>query len=119
MSQFDEFPDGWYLAELGELGKFINGDRGKNYPSKNDFTITGVPFINAGHIQDGIICLGSMNFISEESFSLLGSGKVQINDILYCLRGSLGKTAIVKGISRGAIASSLVIIRPYDCSDPD
>ena len=36
---------------------------------------------------------------------------MQQNDILYCLRGSLGKKAIVE-INKGAIASSLVILRP-------
>lgn len=111
-----ELPEDWVWAKLGELGLFINGDRGKNYPSKNTLVESGIPFINAGHIQNGIINLSEMNYITEEKFNLLGSGKVKPNDILYCLRGSLGKTAIVKNITTGAIASSLVIIRPYDSS---
>ncbi|BAZ03260.1 restriction modification system DNA specificity subunit (plasmid) [Tolypothrix tenuis PCC 7101] len=111
-----ELPEGWVWAKLGELGLFINGDRGKNYPNKNALVESGIPFINAGHIQDGIIKLSEMNYITEESFNLLGSGKVKPNDILYCLRGSLGKTAIVKNITQGAIASSLVIIRPCNSS---
>jgi type I restriction enzyme, S subunit len=53
-----------------------------------------------------------MNYISQDKFNVLGSGKIQQNDILYCLRGSLGKTAIIQDIEKGAIASSLVIIRP-------
>ncbi len=115
MSRLDKLPTGWELVNLGKLGSFINGDRGKNYPSQEDFCDSGIPFINAGHIQDGNIDLDSMNYISEERFNLLGSGKIKPNDIVYCLRGSLGKTAIVKGINQGAIASSLVIIRPFDC----
>lgn len=111
-----ELSEGWVWAKLGELGLFINGDRGKNYPNKNALVESGIPFINAGHIQDGIIKLSEMNYITEERFNLLGSGKVKPNDILYCLRGSLGKTAIVKNITKGAIASSLVIIRPCDSS---
>jgi type I restriction enzyme S subunit len=55
-----------------------------------------------------------MNFISESRFRSLGSGKTRHNDILYCLRGSLGKTAIVHQQGNAAIASSLVIIRPSD-----
>ena len=103
-------------TQLGELGILINGDRGKNYPNKKALVKSGIPFINAGHIQDGIINLSEMNYVTEERFNLLGSGKVKSNDILYCLRGSLGKTAIVKNITTGAIASSLVIIRPYNFS---
>jgi len=53
-----------------------------------------------------------MNYIPRERFELLGNGKIQKNDILFCLRGSLGKFASVGDLSEGAIASSLVIIRP-------
>lgn len=111
MSENDELPEGWALASLGDLAVLINGDRGPNYPNKSALVEKGVPFINAGHIKDGGIDLTEMNYITDERFDLLRSGKVQRNDILYCLRGSLGKTAVVKDIERGAIASSLVIIR--------
>lgn len=53
-----------------------------------------------------------MDFIPESHFDLLGSGKVQKGDILYCLRGSLGKFGVVNRNGPGAIASSLVIVRP-------
>ncbi|AGK96696.1 restriction endonuclease subunit S [Clostridium pasteurianum] len=99
------------LMNLGSICEFINGDRGKNYPSGNDFINSGIPFINAGHIKDNKINFENMNYISEEKFQTLGSGKVKKNDILFCLRGSLGKLAIAD-INNGAIASSLVIIRP-------
>lgn len=51
-----------------------------------------------------------MNYISREKYEILGSGKIEKNDILYCLRRSLGKHALVDK-DEGAIASSLVIIR--------
>ncbi len=104
-------------VKLGEICEFINGDRGKNYPSDKDFVDKGIPFINAGHIQHNDINFDNMNYISREKFNVLGSGKVRKNDILYCLRGSLGKNALVN-IEEGAIASSLVILRPkYDFID--
>ena len=101
------------MVRLGEVCQLINGDRGKNYPSQTDINSNGdIPFINAGHIVDGDIDLSDMNYISFKKYAQLNSGKIQKNDILYCLRGSLGKKAIVKNISTGVIASSLVIIRP-------
>ena len=103
--------EGWEYKKLGEVALFINGDRGKNYPSQKDFVEKGIPFINAGHIKGNNVDFGSMNYISKEKFLKLGSGKIQNGDILFCLRGSLGKKAIVNNISEGAIASSLVIIR--------
>ena len=100
-------------VRLGDVCRFINGDRGKNYPSQAEISSNGdVPFINAGHIVGGKLGFSEMNYISEKKYDQLNSGKVQENDILYCLRGSLGKKAIVKNISKGVIASSLVIIRP-------
>ena len=104
--------ENWTYKKLGEIATLINGDRGKNYPSTNDFIPFGVPFINAGHIQKGKVDFSEMNYISEEKFDSLRSGKVSKGDILFCLRGSLGKTALVN-IDNGAIASSLVIIRSH------
>lgn len=108
----DWLPSGWHQKQLGEVAQFINGDRSKNYPSKSFRVDEGVPFINAGHLSNGDIDLTDMDYITPEHFERLGGGKVQHGDILYCLRGSLGKCAIVQSIDRGAIASSLLIIRP-------
>ena len=102
----------WEYKKLGEVAKFINGDRGVNYPSQSDFVEFGVPFVNAGHLKNNAIDFSSMNYIAREKFDKLGSGKIQKGDLLFCLRGSLGKKAIVDSIEEGAIASSLVILRP-------
>ena len=108
---------GWEVKKLGEVVSFINGDRGKNYPSQNDFVEKGIPFINAGHLCNGSIDFESMNYINEEKYNILNSGKIKEKDILFCLRGSLGKRAIVTNIKRGAIASSLVIMRSESVSN--
>ena len=102
---------GWEYKKLGEIAIFINGDRGKNYPSVNEFVDDGIPFINAGHLCAGTIDFSKMNYITRQKYDVLGSGKIQKGDILFCLRGSLGKYAIVEDDVIGAIASSLVIIR--------
>ncbi|CAJ1884719.1 hypothetical protein OPFLODJI_03569 [Aeromonas hydrophila] len=105
---------GWRLIELHNICLFENGDRGENYPSKSAQTTSGIPFINAGHLTDDGIDFSSMNYISKERFNLLGNGKIQPNDFLFCLRGSLGKFACVDNLTEGAIASSLVIVRPTE-----
>jgi type I restriction enzyme S subunit len=113
--EFDEYPftlpSGWEFVRIGMISELENGDRSKNYPSRDEFVASGIPFINAGHLQSGRVCLTAMNYIPENRFNLLKSGKVRSGDILFCLRGSLGKSALVTDISRGAVASSLVIIR--------
>lgn len=98
---------------LKNICLFENGDRGKNYPSKKHQVRTGIPFINAGDLKEHWkISRNGMAFITQERFNLLSAGKVKIGDVLFCLRGSLGKCGIVEDIDVGAIASSLVIIRP-------
>ncbi len=102
----------WEYRRLGDVAIFINGDRGINYPSRDEFVASGVPFINAGHIVENKLVFNNMNYITDTKFQNLGSGKVQEGDIIFCLRGSLGKYAKIDFIGPAAIASSLVIIRP-------
>ncbi|MCE0734147.1 restriction endonuclease subunit S [Halomonas sp. G15] len=108
-----ELPDSWEWVRLGDLCELENGDRSKNYPNKSSLVETGVPFVNAGHLQNHSINTSELTFITEEKFNLLRSGKFRDGDILFCLRGSLGKFGVVRNIERGAVASSLIIARPY------
>jgi type I restriction enzyme S subunit len=111
--------EGWKTTRLRDVCTFENGDRGKNYPGRKAFVPTGIPFINAGHLDKGEINWQSMDYIPRERFELLGNGKVRKDDLLFCLRGSLGKFAVVKKDTEGAIASSLVIVRPKNQLDCD
>ena len=99
-------------ANLDSFAYFENGDRGPNYPNKSMRVDVGIPFINAGHIAEGEIDFDGMDYISRDTYEKLSRGKVIPNDILFCLRGSLGKVGVVRDFSEGAIASSLVIVRP-------
>ncbi|MDD5035073.1 MAG: restriction endonuclease subunit S [Methylococcaceae bacterium] len=113
-SSLGEIPQGWEAASFEQAATFENGDRGKNYPSGSDFVDQGIPFINAGHLVDGAVDIANVNFVLQEKFDQLRSGKIRNGDILFCLRGSPGRTSRTAGLSRGAIASSLVIIRPTE-----
>lgn len=106
-----DLPVGWEWVRLASLAAFENGDRGSNYPSRSNFVDQGIAFINAGHLTNERIDYAEMNYITVQNFDALRSGKVKAGDILYCLRGSLGKFALVDTNNLGAIASSLVIIR--------
>ncbi|NOT20109.1 MAG: restriction endonuclease subunit S [Sideroxydans sp.] len=113
-SVFTQRGEGWMEKALGDVCEFENGDRGKNYPNRNEYVESGIPWINTGHIQpDGTLSTDEMNFITQKKFDSLRSGKIQPGDLVYCLRGAtLGKTALVAPLTEGAVASSLVIVRP-------
>lgn len=111
-SQFVEmFGDSGRIVKLADVCSTYNGDRGKNYPSGKDRVNHGIPFINAGHLVDGRVSFAEMDYITKERYASLSGGKIQYGDILYCLRGSLGKCA-VSDFDGGTIASSMMIIRP-------
>lgn len=106
-----EFPE-WKRSKLNKFVQFFNGDRGKNYPDSSSYILDGIPFINAGDLVNGEVNLDDCKKINEKKYNQLGGAKLTNGDILYCLRGSIGKNAIVKNIDKGTIASSLVVIRP-------
>lgn len=105
-------PMNWTVQKLGQLCSFENGDRGKNYPSNHTKNRDGIPFINAGCLLDEGLDESKFNFITKDQFHRLGSGKFKKGDFIFCLRGSIGKFGYNNFVSTGAIASSLVIIRP-------
>ena len=102
----------WEQRKLGELVEFYNGDRSSRYPNDSDMVSEGVPFINAGDLVSGRVKLDTANKITEEKFNELSGAKIQRGDIIYCLRGTLGKNAFVDNFDVGTVASSLVDIRP-------
>lgn len=111
-----ELPEGWKKFQLYEITKFLNGDRSKNYPNRNEYVEKekGVAFINTGHIEpNGKLDYQSMNYITRDKLNSLNGGKIEKGDLVYCLRGAtIGKIAFVDQFEEGTVASSLVIIRP-------
>ena len=110
-SQFVEmFGNVSTTCRVQDVATTYNGDRGKNYPTADDKVLAGYPFINAGNLEGGKVSFDSMDYITAEKYQTLSGGKIRKDDILYCLRGSLGKSAICD-FDGGTIASSLMVIR--------
>ena len=110
--RFSGFTEAWEQRKLGDFCEMFNGDRGINYPKDSDMVQAGIPFVNAGDLQEGKVNLATANKITREKFDQLGGAKIKRGDILYCLRGTLGKNAFVDNFDEGTVASSLVDIRP-------
>ena len=111
-----EIPEDWEVTKLKQLASFHNGDRGKNYPSGNDLVDEGVYFLTSNNIHGYYLDIGKSisKFITNERLNVLNGAKIQINDIVFCLRGSVGNCSINKSLEKGTIASSLMLIRPIN-----
>ena len=105
-----KIPEYWEVQPIKYKTTFYNGDRGENYPSKAEMTSEGIPFINAGHLLNGSLDMENMDYITQDKYKMMGGVKLKPDDILYCLRGSIGKNSIIS-INAGTVASSLVAIR--------
>lgn len=113
-----EIPQKWKWLTFNEVLSFENGDRGTNYPAKSTLTkdsSSGQPFISAVNLQNLHISNDNLLYLSKEQQRKLRSGHVKAGDCLFCIRGSLGKFAFADK-DGGAIASSLVILRPKPCN---
>ena len=108
-----DIPEAWRWVRVASVVSILNGDRGKNYPSKDKLSHEGIPFISAVNL-DGKTVLENENLLclTEEQYEKLGNGKLVQGDIVVCIRGSLGKHGRYP-FSKGAIASSLVIMRQF------
>ena len=104
-----DYPD-WEEIVLGKCIKFYNGDRSDKYPKSSEIRNNGIPFINAGDLVDGKVSENKLQYISEKKYKSLGGAKLEVGDIIYCLRGSIGKNALYDK-KYGTLASSLVALR--------
>lgn len=105
-------PHDWEVKTLEDYADILNGDRSERYPKDSEISYSGIPFINAGHIVNGQLDFSKMDYISIEKYNSMSGVKLKINDLLVCLRGSLGKNAKID-FEGGTVASSLCVIRPY------
>ncbi len=110
MTELGEIPEDWEVKRLGEICDLINGDRSSKYPKDDEMVSNGIPFINAGHLKEGTVDFDEMDYITRNHYQSLSGAKIREGDILFCLRGSLGKNALVD-FNDGAPASSLCVIR--------
>ena len=92
--RFKEFNDEYNITKLNKIIDVIDGDRGNNYPKKNDFYENEFClFLNAGNVTKNGCSFKSNQFITKEKDKKLRNGKLLINDIVLTTRGTVGNVA--------------------------
>ena len=84
------------------------------------FTTKGINFYKVENLSDGIINRNSnLSYISEEANNSLERSKLQENDILFSIAGTIGEIAIVKDTDLpGNVNQALAIIRLKNDVEP-
>ena len=101
---------------LGDLVDFIDGDRGKNYPTFDEFAPTGYClFLNASNVTSTGFNFDTCMFVTEEKDKSMNKGHLSLYDIVLTSRGTLGNVALYDRHIRYEnmrINSGMLIIRP-------
>ena len=109
-----EIPDTWKWVYLSDIATFENGDRSSKYPVEADYVDFGIPFLGAKDMNGKYVSFDNVRYISQRKYDELGNGKLQDQDFICLLRGSVGKCAIFKADDNhktGFICAQMIIIR--------
>lgn len=110
-----KIPCDWEVKELNSIADLIDGDRSSNYPKESELVNEGIVFLNTSNIKENKLELSNCNFITKRKFDSLKKGKIQRNDLIITMRGSIGNIAVFDSIyDEGFINAQMCIIRSKD-----
>jgi type I restriction enzyme M protein len=96
--------------------EIIDGDRGTNYPKKEDFTHTGYClFLNTKNVRSDGFDFSDTEFISKAKDETLRKGKLHRGDVVLTTRGTIGNTGLYDDsveFDHIRINSGMLIFRP-------
>lgn len=107
----------WRQCKLGDAPlEILDGDRGKNYPSQDEFKSSGhCLFLSTKNVRLDGFNFSECQFISKERDKLLRKGRLQKNDLVLTTRGTVGNIGFFDDsvdFDNVRINSGMVIIRP-------
>ena len=119
--RFPEFEGEWEEKKAKDFIDIIDGDRGKNYPSKTDLLSEGYClFLSASNVTKNGFKFDKVEFITKDKDELLRSGKLSRNDIVITTRGTIGNIGLYNEdikYENVRINSGMIILRVQDGSE--
>ena len=90
--RFDGFTDDWEQRKLSEISDVRDGTH--DSPS---YLSDGHPFVTSKNVKDGYINYDDVQYISDEDFEAINKrSKVDMNDILMGMIGTIGNLALIR-----------------------
>lgn len=102
-------------VSFDDMFEIIDGDRGKNYPKKNDLLEEGYClFLNTKNVTKTGFKFDQQEFITKEKDEKLRKGRAKIGDFILTTRGTVGNIAYINEnieFKNIRINSGMVILR--------
>ena len=100
---------------MTDICEIIDGDRGKNYPTTDDFSDDGYClFLNAKNVTSDGFNFENCMYITEKKDAALRKGRLKRGDVVLTTRGTIGNLAFYTNeipFERVRINSGMVILR--------
>ncbi len=92
---------GWERVRLEELlgrswiTSHLDGNHGSDYPRKEEFVDSGVPYIAASAIKSGTVDFGEAKYLSPQRAATIRKGLAKNRDVLFAHNATVGPVAIL------------------------
>jgi restriction endonuclease S subunit len=109
----------WPMVTFAEAPfEIIDGDRGVNYPKKEDFSSDGYCiFLNTKNVRSDGFNFNEVEFITREKDEALRKGRLRRGDVVLTTRGTIGNTGYYNNsilFHAMRINSGMLIFRPNE-----
>ena len=82
-------------VDRGYIDKPLDGNHGEKHPKASEYVESGVPFVMANNLVNGIVDYEHCSKIKRERADKLDKGFAHDGDVLITHKGTIGRTAIV------------------------
>ncbi|WP_318488385.1 restriction endonuclease subunit S [Photobacterium leiognathi] len=108
----DQIPKGWSLKKLKNFSS-LKARVGFHGLSSSDFIDSGVYCVTGTDFRLGSVDFNSCYFVSEKWYEMDKNIQLQNGDVLITKDGTIGKTAMVEGLTQQAtLNSGVFVLRP-------
>ncbi len=100
--KFGDIPIDWRIYSIQELIDkkhivgHLDGNHGELYPSSDEFTEIGIPYIGANDFSKGYIDYKSCKYLPEERAKLFKKGVAKDGDVLFAHNATVGPVALIE-----------------------
>ena len=83
------------LLQRGWIVSHLDGNHGNDYPRKDEFVSSGVPYLSANCVIDDSVDMSLAKFLSPEHATKLRKGIAKDNDVLFAHNATVGPVAML------------------------